>query len=217
LFHDETEASGLTQMRRNLQIALLLLLASALELVAADDAVPDQRSCRDIVDSQQRLECYDAAAGREATPAKIERVENVTPTIAVPPVADVAAAEAVEAEAVEAEAVKAVVVETVETVEAVAVNPKDSFGLPERVPEPQAKTEESGKNDSITGVVTNVSQGARGVNVVTLDNGQVWAEDFSSRYFPVKIGDTITIKKRRFSGFRLVTESGKGFAIKRVR
>ncbi len=55
-----------------------------------------------------------------------------------------------------------------------------------------------------------------GQYAVTLDNGEVWSEQFASHYFPVEVGDTVTIKKRWPSGYRLVTESGKGYNVTRL-
>ena len=69
----------------------------------------------------------------------------------------------------------------------------------------------------VTALVTSVSKRARGEHVVELENGQVWQENFASRYMPLEPGDEVTIRKRRFGGYRLVTPSGKGYRVKRVR
>lgn len=69
----------------------------------------------------------------------------------------------------------------------------------------------------LTGVVSSVSNRARGEHVIELENGQVWQENFASRYLPLEPGDEVTIRKRRFGGYRLVTPSGKGYGVKRVR
>ena len=187
-------------MRRLRQISLLIVLASTVEVSTADDAVPDQQSCTDIADGLQRLECYDAALGRTEITAPSEVADGPTPAVDVPSGVGIAAAKVVEKEATP-----------------VVVKAEESLGLPEPVAEPAANPEEKKKADELIAVVTNVSQRPGGEHVVTLDNGQVWSEEFSSTYFPVKIGDTVTIKKRRFSGFRLVTASGKGFAVERLR
>ena len=50
-----------------------------------------------------------------------------------------------------------------------------------------------------------------------LDNGQVWSEQTKSSYFPVNAGETVTIKKRKYGGYRLVTESGKAYDVERLR
>lgn len=73
------------------------------------------------------------------------------------------------------------------------------------------------ESDQIVAVVTRVTRRARGQHVVTLDNGQIWTEDFASGYFPVAVGDTVTLKKRSISGYRLVTQSGKGYSVERIR
>lgn len=87
--------------------------------------------------------------------------------------------------------------------------PVETFGAARKDPPPVAPTE-------LSGIVSRVTQRARGQHVVHLENGQVWQENFASRYFPVDPGDTVVIKKRRFGGYRLVTESGKGFRVERV-
>ena len=69
----------------------------------------------------------------------------------------------------------------------------------------------------ITAIVTEVTRRPHGEHVVVLDNGQIWKEEFSSTYFPVEVGDSVTIKKRMLSGYSLVTPSGKGYSIERVR
>jgi hypothetical protein len=71
--------------------------------------------------------------------------------------------------------------------------------------------------DDFTAIVTGVSERTLGQHVVLLDNGQVWQEEFASNYFAVEVGDTVTIKKRFFGGYRLIAESGKGYNVEMVR
>ncbi len=84
--------------------------------------------------------------------------------------------------------------------------------------EAQPRTEPPAKEPAaFSAVVVAVSRRALGQNVVELDNGDVWQEPFASSYFPVDVGDTIIIVKRRFTGYRLVTTSGKAFSVERKR
>ena len=65
--------------------------------------------------------------------------------------------------------------------------------------------------------VSRVRQQPHGEHVVYLDNGDVWRESQASRYFPVAAGDSVTIKKRRFGGYRLIAPNGKAFTVQQVR
>jgi len=87
------------------------------------------------------------------------------------------------------------------------------------VPDPQPTSNSPQQEDAgeLSAIVTKVAQQPRGEHVIYLDNGQVWAEQTAGSYFPVKTGDTVSVKKRRFGGFRLLTESGKGFNVERLR
>jgi hypothetical protein len=56
-----------------------------------------------------------------------------------------------------------------------------------------------------------------GQKVVTLDNGEVWSEQFASRAFLVDVGDTVTMKRRTLSeGYRLVAPGGRGYTMTRL-
>jgi hypothetical protein len=41
-------------------------------------------------------------------------------------------------------------------------------------------------------------------------------EQIATRCFPVEPGDTTTVRKRRFGGYRLITESGKAHNVKKL-
>ena len=71
--------------------------------------------------------------------------------------------------------------------------------------------------EQISLTVTRVGRRPRGEHIVYLENGQVWSEESKSSYFPVNVGETVTIKKRRYGGYRLVTESGKAYDVERLR
>ncbi len=71
--------------------------------------------------------------------------------------------------------------------------------------------------EQITLTVIRVGRRPHGEHIVYLDNGQVWSEQTKSSYFPVNAGETVTIKKRKYGGYRLVTESGKAYDVERLR
>ena len=78
-------------------------------------------------------------------------------------------------------------------------------------------TEEQTEPEQIIAVVTDLARQPHGERIVALDNGQVWAEEFASRGLRVEIGDKVTIKKRLFGGYRMLTEHGKAVAVERLR
>jgi biotin carboxyl carrier protein len=78
-----------------------------------------------------------------------------------------------------------------------------------------APTEESRKEYSA--VVMDMRTRPHGQIVVTLDNGETWSEQYASRTFLVEVGDTVTMKKSRFSSaYRLVAPGGRAYSMTRV-
>jgi biotin carboxyl carrier protein len=66
-------------------------------------------------------------------------------------------------------------------------------------------------------VVTAMRTRPHGQVVVTLDNGQTWSEQYASRRFLVEVGDTVTMKKARFSSaYRLVAPGGRAYTMIRI-
>lgn len=68
----------------------------------------------------------------------------------------------------------------------------------------------------ISAKVAGIEQRARGELVVTLDNGQVWAQKEVGAYFPVKVGDPATILAGTLGSYRLVI-ANRATAVTRVR
>jgi hypothetical protein len=68
----------------------------------------------------------------------------------------------------------------------------------------------------ITAKITAISRRARGQLILTLDNDQVWAEKEPSTYFPVKIGDTVSIKARSLGSFQLTGAGGRTTQVTRM-
>jgi len=68
----------------------------------------------------------------------------------------------------------------------------------------------------ITGKVTEVGAKAHGELVVTLDNGQVWAEKISGSKLKVKVGDTVKIESGALGSFVLIA-NGRSSKVARVR
>lgn len=69
----------------------------------------------------------------------------------------------------------------------------------------------------ITGKVTQVGAKPHGELVITLENGQVWAERSASSKAKVKVGDTVKIKSGALGSFTLIAPNGRSSKVARVR
>ena len=67
----------------------------------------------------------------------------------------------------------------------------------------------------INATVTAIEKRARGELVVTLDNGQVWAQKEVGSYFPLKVGDPVAILAGTLGSFRLLS-GNRATAVTRV-
>ena len=77
--------------------------------------------------------------------------------------------------------------------------------------------ESSEPKQEYTAVVTAMRTRPHGQVAVTLDNGEVWSEQYASRGFLVEVGDTVTMKKARFSSaYRLVAPGGRAYTMIRL-
>ncbi len=80
----------------------------------------------------------------------------------------------------------------------------------DRAAEPQAPAPKRMK-----ATVTAIDKRPRGELVVTLDNGQVWAQKSADRYFPLEVGDPVAILAGSLGSFRLIAGS-RATAVTRV-
>jgi hypothetical protein len=67
----------------------------------------------------------------------------------------------------------------------------------------------------ISATVTAIDKRPRGELVVTLDNGQVWAQKEAGAYFPLKVGDPVAILAGTLGSFRLIA-GNRATAVTRV-
>jgi len=67
----------------------------------------------------------------------------------------------------------------------------------------------------ISATVTAIEKRPHGELVVTLDNGQVWAQKEVGTYFPLKVGDSVAIVAGTLGSFRLICGS-RATAVTRV-
>ncbi len=199
-------------IRQRLTVALAVWLAAGGPALAQD---ADLERCSELESDAERLACFDAAIRQrsEAPPPPSSTPEvpaapeaaapaEATGSAAVAPAADPAAAAPAAAPA------------------AAAAQPGSDYRLmskEEKRAARRAKKEQEKARREYTAVVTGIRTRPHGQVAVTLDNGEVWSEQYASRAFMVSVGDTITLKKSRFStGYRLVDEKGKGYAVTRL-
>lgn len=186
-------------MNEKASAAVIVMLLCHTVMMASATAEESFANCRDIADDAERLECYDRATGRERErrPAAQADAPMTEPAAATP--------------SVDAAVPAALPSSRAGSSPATAQPGPDASRLSDD------SSESEGEPKSITSRVLDVSTRARGEHVVVLENGQVWRQEFASRYFPVEPGDEITVRKQFFGGYRLTTESGKGYRVERVR
>ena len=68
----------------------------------------------------------------------------------------------------------------------------------------------------IQAVVSGVARRPRGELVITLDNGQVWAQLAPQEYYPLEIGDTVHISKGALGSYSLITPAKRGSKVTRL-
>ena len=69
----------------------------------------------------------------------------------------------------------------------------------------------------LTGKVTEVGSRPHGELVITLDNGQVWAERTANSKVRVKVGDTVKIESGALGSFTRIAPNGRSSKVARVR
>lgn len=168
--------------------AVLLALAIQPALAADDDLARRIAACTHEQDDARRLACFDRAAAPKAVAEKATAVE------AAPAAASASAAK-------RDDATRTFGVHGSE----LARNTDNSAGA-----------QESATPKRITGKVAGIEKRPRGELVISLDNGQVWAQKEAGAYFPLKVGDSVTILAGTLGSFRLVVGS-RATAVTRVR
>lgn len=199
------------QMKRCAGSGLFIVLGCLGSTVFAAQDDLAFRDCAAIDDDAERLACFDRAAVELSPPAsegEPDTADHQGDTTAL-------SHEPVDHEPTDAPAPKVPAAAPSTAIsqpdEVAATRRSDSRDMRQFAAEPPADPP-----DEFTAVVTAVSKRPLGHHVVELENGQIWAEEFASSYFPVEVGDTVTIKKRFFTGYRLVAPSGKGYSVEKV-
>lgn len=168
----------MTAFRRT--VALACLLVMGLPANAAESPLPRSLlDCARETDSLRRLVCYDREVARSAgPPAVAESVASPVAAPAVPPVAPPAPA-----------------------VAQAPVASATTFG-DEQVAALRKEREEA-TEQSITAGIVSLKPWRAGANLITLDNGQVWRQEESESYFPMKDGDTVRIERGMLGSYHL--------------
>lgn len=188
-------------------LALGSILASGIQ---AQESPVEFLSCALLDDDIERLSCFDRELTRQLLTSRQQPAVMAAPDTAT---AAAATATAVATKMTHQEA---------DSLPATIPYESAAAGLAEAAPTAAVAEEQFGNPrlsdlEQITLTVTRVGRRPHGEHIVYLDNGQVWSEQTKSSYFPVNAGETVTIRKRKYGGYRLITESGKAYDVERLR
>jgi len=191
--------------RASLAATALAVLLPVMGPDAAADALRDGLlECANKADDSARLRCFDA------TVADLRKADAPTPTAAAGAAAAVApagrAAEAGPATAPDAPPA------TAPDVPPPSLSPEDRFGL-----RGDLKREKTGDLTELAATVASISTKPRGERVVTLDNGQVWAEIAPGSTIRLNAGDPVRIQAGTLRSFILIAPNGRSSKVSRIR
>lgn len=160
-------------------VVLAALAALAQPSVAAESGLAERfGACTRERDDAQRLACFDSAAAQLPKSATVDKPRAEPVAGSVTPLPTTASEEAFGVSGSE-------------------LARKRDAEIPVKESAPRR----------ITATLTEVSKRPRGELVFTLDNGQVWAQKDPGSYFPIKVGDSVTILAGSLGSFRLVTSN----------
>lgn len=183
--------------RSILAATALAVLLSVMGPHAAADALRDGLlECANKADDSARLRCFDA------TVADLRKGDAPTPTAA----AAVAATETPAGGAAEAGSA------TAPAPPPPSLSPEDRFGL-----RGDLKREKQGDLTELAATVASISTKPHGERVITLDNGQVWAEIAPGSTIRLKPGDPVRIQAGTLRSFILIAPNERSSKVSRVR
>jgi hypothetical protein len=189
---------------RSLLAVLGCGVVAAAHLPAAE--AQDLKSCSTIDDDAARLACYDRLAGRsnEAATAGSTPVAASAPERAVAPSAPAAATAA--AAPVTAAAAAA------------AATAEQDFGLTpaaKKAREPEAA--EPARPESIERTIAAVARDGQDRFVVTLDDGQVWAQNEPKAGVHPRKGESVTISRAALGSYVLRSQRFGSIRVRRLK
>lgn len=170
------------------RFVLVLVYCSVQGGIAWSQEIPAHvRECAAESDDARRLDCYDRAVGRNATAESAAAASTLPSPPASPAVAPEPSA-------------------------------SDKFGY--RGPIAREELDrQAAKGESLErleATVVELVKQPRGELVVTLDNGQIWAQK-GSETVRVRVGDRVVIKSAAFGSFLLVAPNNKSTRVVRQR
>jgi hypothetical protein len=163
----------------SLNVGLLLTFA-VIDAASAHDAADDLRMCVHEADDARRLQCYDAAMGRNSDSGAVARSSPAAPAATAP------------------------------------LSAEERFGLNDAQARAKQNVEEPPALERLTATVSGITRQAEGELVMTLSNGQVWAQK-QANSFEVRIGERVTIKSAALGSFLMSNASGRSTRVARIR
>ncbi len=180
-----------------MKTSLIIVIALFAVTLSSQAAELSLKSCSAIEDPVERLACYDKLAGR--LPVDAAKASDTTPG-KVEPVASKADVIAPTAPAVTS---------TVPAVEPTP-NAEASFGLEHKVKEERP--------DELQLKWTEKKKDAYGKWIITLENGQVWRQTDSRRFYFTNSEQLVVISRGIFGSFFLEEpERNDGIRVKRIK
>lgn len=210
----------------------LLVVSAEPPLAADDDATKALLACAAETDDARRLRCFDttvadlrrAAANKPApTVSKTSSADATTGAAATPsrpePVAGPSGAATPTAAAVpSAPTMAGTSGATTPTAAAAPASPTTTLSPEERFGRrTDPEEEKKGQLTELTASVTALSAKPHGELVVTLDNGQIWAEIAPGSKIRLKPGDSVTIEAGTLGSFILIAPNKRSSKVSRVR
>lgn len=174
----------------NAVVAAALVSGAGVTPVLAGDAIADLRTCAAEKDDGARLRCYDTEMRRlsVASPAPASSSAAAIPTAPVTAAAAVAS----------------------------PLSGEDSFGFSRLEVHERREAAPKGP-DSIESPVTDIVKRPYGELVLTLANGQVWAQKAGEPATRLKLGDAVVIKRASLGSFMMSTPEGRAIRVARIK
>ncbi|HKS58359.1 MAG TPA: hypothetical protein VJS12_23885 [Steroidobacteraceae bacterium] len=158
---------------------------------AAERTTEAVLACADEADDAQRLRCFDAVVANMRKAPPPAATVAAAPPAAASPAAPAAAAPQPAAGTVTAE---------------------QKFGARGDI-----KPDRHEDLSELNGTVSALGAKPHGELIVTLDNGQVWAEIATNSRVKLKVGDTVKIERGALGSFLLVAPNGRSSRVARIR
>lgn len=174
------------------------VLTAAIPQGATEDQPQALATCRSEQDDARRLACYDREVEKlPRQPAAGDASTGATPSAATPSAATPSAA----------------------VPAAAAQTPEERFGYRGEL----AREERDREQQEIRGLeklvatVTGISTRGDNTLVITLDNGQVWAQNRPDSFFRLKVGEQVSIEPASLKSFLLIGSSKRTARVTRLR